>query len=115
MRLLTIKWPKLPCTKKIWDGNPLGYLSHIFGHEGENSLLSELVKQDLAINLSSCPGTRLQSAFSEFKLDITLTEKGMRQYEDVIRLVFAMINKIKQEGPQDHTLREMQIMSDLRF
>ena len=53
LRLLSIKWPKLPSTKEKWDGNPLKYLSHVLGHEGENSLLSELIKQDLAITLSS--------------------------------------------------------------
>ena len=44
LKSLTIKWPKLPTTKDLWNGNPLNYLSHILGHEGENSLLSELIK-----------------------------------------------------------------------
>ena len=57
--LLSIKWPKLPSTAQLWDGNPLAYLSHVFGHEGVNSLLSELVNQDLAITLSVGPAARL--------------------------------------------------------
>lgn len=44
LRLLTIKWPKLPSTKDMWDGNPLNYISNVLGHEGKNSLLSELIK-----------------------------------------------------------------------
>ena len=48
-------------------------------------------------------------------MDITLTEKGMKQYEEVIRLVFASINKIKQEGPLDYIFKEKQMMSDLSF
>ena len=43
-RLMTIKWPKLPSVRDLWNGNPLHYLSHSIGHEGENSLLSELIR-----------------------------------------------------------------------
>ena len=48
-------------------------------------------------------------------MDITLTEKGMNQYEEVIRIVFAAINKLKEEGAQDHVLKELQIIQDLKF
>ena len=44
VRSLTIKWPQLPDTRLYWDSNPLSYISHVIGHEGKNSLLSELIK-----------------------------------------------------------------------
>ena len=51
-RTLTIKWPQLPSIEHLWDGNPLSYISHVLGHEGNNSLISELIKQDLVSALS---------------------------------------------------------------
>ena len=39
----------------------------------------------------------------------------MDQYEEVIRLVFAAINKLKEEGPKEHVIKELQTMSDLKF
>ena len=61
-------------------------------------MLSELIRQDLAVSLSSSNQPRLQETWSQFKIDITLTEKGMKEYEEVIRLVFAYLNKLIEQG-----------------
>ena len=58
-KILTIKWPRLMPTKQYWDGNPLHYISYVLGHEGKNSLLSELIKQDLAVDIVAGPWNRL--------------------------------------------------------
>ena len=86
---MSIKWPVLPSVKEYWNGSPLHYLSNSLGHEGENSLLSELIRQDLAVVVTAGPAARLQGAFSGFWIDITLTEKGMADYFEVVRIVFA--------------------------
>jgi insulysin len=38
---LKIYWI-LPCYEKLLESKPLDYFSHLFGHEGENSILSYL-------------------------------------------------------------------------
>ena len=58
-KMLTITWPKLPSVKEYWDGNPLNYLAHSLGDEGKHSLLSELIKQDLAVKVMAGPALRL--------------------------------------------------------
>ena len=50
------------------------------------------------MSLGSGNSSRLQETFSQFKIDIVLTEKGMKEYEEVIRLVFAYLNKLLEEG-----------------
>ena len=113
---LTINWPQLPSAKYLWDANPVDYLSHVIGHEGKNSLLSELIKQDLASSLSSGSSARCQYNFSSFSIGIQLTEKGVEHKDEVIRLVFAMINKIKRdEGPPKFIHEEKKAMSDINF
>ena len=77
-RELTLVWSRLPSIRKMWDGSPLNYVSFVLGHEGKNSLLSELVRQDLAVGLSSGPHERLQHTFSGFEIEVELTEKGMK-------------------------------------
>ena len=94
MRRITLKWPKLPPVKDLWECDPFRFIGYAVGHEGKNSLLSELIRQDLAVSLSSSNQPRLQETWSQFKIDITLTEKGMKEYEEVIRLVFAYLNKL---------------------
>ena len=45
LRRLTIKWPQLPNTAKtMWDAGPFEFINYAVAHEGENSLLSELIK-----------------------------------------------------------------------
>jgi len=39
--------------EKLHDTWPADYISHCIGHEGAGSLLSALIKEDLAISLSS--------------------------------------------------------------
>lgn len=100
VRSLSIDWPMMPSTKPYWDANPLDYLSHVIGHEGKNSMLSELIRQDLASGVFAYPKLRCQRNFSGVGITITLTEKGAENKEDVIRIIFAFINMMKgQEIP----------------
>jgi insulysin len=69
--------------EKEYKTRPLDYFSHLFGHEGENSLLSYLKKQDLAMSLMSNFEHEM-SAFSTFNVLITLTKKGMENLSSVI-------------------------------
>jgi insulysin len=69
-------------------------MSHLFGHEGENSLLSYLISEGLALELSSSFDHELWS-FSTFNVDITLTKKGLENYEKVIESVFQYAQKIR--------------------
>jgi insulysin len=52
-KLLKITWPEMPSASAKWRSKPLNYISHVVGHEGPNSLLSELIKQGLATSLSA--------------------------------------------------------------
>lgn len=66
---------------------PLKYHSHLFGHEGENSLLSYLIAEGLALELYSGYDHDLWS-ISNFYIDVTLTKKGIDNPDKVIEAVF---------------------------
>lgn len=48
--ILELYWV-LPYVEKEYKTRPLHYFSHLLGHEGENSLLSYLKKEDLAVEI----------------------------------------------------------------
>ena len=73
-------------------------MSHLIGHEGENSLLSYLISEGWALELSSYPDHELW-AFSTLYVDITLTKKGMAEYEKVIEALFAYTRMLAEKGP----------------
>ena len=77
----------LPYTQEEYKTQPLKYHSHLFGHEGENSLLSYLISEGLALELSASSDHELW-AITNFSVDITLTKKGLKDYEKVVEAVF---------------------------
>jgi insulysin len=59
----------------------------LFGHEGPNSLLSFLISEGLALELCSSSDHELW-ALSTFSIDITLSKKGLENYERVVEAVY---------------------------
>ena len=72
------------------EAAPLKYFSSLIGHEGENSLLSYLKSKDLATALSAGP-SQYMNCFTLFQVGITLSKKGLKEYEKVAEAVFQYI------------------------
>jgi secreted Zn-dependent insulinase-like peptidase len=47
-----------------------------------------LIAEGLALELSASHDHELNGAFSNFNVDVTLTKKGLEQYERVVEAVF---------------------------
>lgn len=77
---------------------PLSYLAFLFGHEGDNSLLSYLKSEGLALALGAGAQDQLDS-FSIFEVSITLSEKGLQNYQLVIEAVFEYAQMLERAGP----------------
>ncbi|KAA6369614.1 MAG: hypothetical protein EZS28_034859, partial [Streblomastix strix] len=75
--------------------SPIHIISHLIGHEGKGSLLSELRKKMLASELTTSV-TQQNSDFIVFKMDIQLTQEGSNQIEEIIDLCFQYIDMLKQ-------------------
>ena len=71
---LEIKWI-LPYCEKEFRSKPLRYFSYLFGHGGQNSLISYLKEEGLAMALTAKDDHHLE-VFSEFCIEIVLTTKG---------------------------------------
>lgn len=84
--------------EKEYLTKPLDYYTHLFGHEGENSLLSYLKEQGYAMALSAGSDHEL-GVFSSFTVEVTLTQKGLENYEHVLAAVFKYAQKMAEVGP----------------
>ena len=58
LKMLTLTWV-MPASQKHDTKKSSCYLSHVFGHEGPNSLLSQLIKLNLATELAAGGSDRL--------------------------------------------------------
>lgn len=108
-------WNLPESTKTLWREKPNSYISNLIGHEGPNSLLSQLISEGLATALSASGSSRVQDAMDQFSVDISLTEKGERDYERVLELIYMFINKIKAEGIKSYIHEESKQMSVIGF
>jgi len=81
------------------------YVSHILGHEGTNSLISALIKKNLATDIDVSYDHFL-NAFSYLDVNLTLTEHGFNNYEDILEIVWAKINDLKGSEPQEYIFNE---------
>ena len=111
--ILTIFWI-LPYMQLDIASQPLGYYSFLFGHEGPNSLLSYLKSEDLAYELSAGGDHELWS-FSNFYVDISLTKKGLANYEKVVEAVFDYAQRIREKGPQKYIFEENNDLGKMQF
>jgi insulysin len=84
----------LPNVETEFSTSPLMYHSFVLGHEGEGSLLSALIKEGLATGLASHVDHVL-SSFTNFYVNVSLTPKGISEYQRVHELVFQMIHKLR--------------------
>lgn len=114
VKSLEIKWT-LPASQFYSRSKSHAYLPHVLGHEGPNSLLSVLVKESLATGLIAGTSPRLNGAFDQLYVKVSLSEQGEREYLRVLEIVYMFINQLKQEGFQPHVYQDMQTKHKLDF
>ena len=112
-RLLDIYFPYQD-EEEMYKTQPSRYLSHLIGHEGPGSILAYIKAKGWANGLSAgamplCPG----SAF--FTISIRLTEDGLKDYQEVVKVVFQYISLIKQTPPQKWIVDEIKGMAEVDF
>ncbi|CCD54940.1 hypothetical protein QC760_000298 [Botrytis cinerea] len=94
--------------------HPSRYLEHMIRHEGSSSVFAYLKELGLVDYLSAkasaqCPGTAL------FYIETRLTEKGMQQYREVIRIIFQYITMLKESPPLAWISDEMSHLAEVEF
>ncbi|WP_262500808.1 insulinase family protein [Pseudohalioglobus sediminis] len=93
---------------------PLSYLGNLVGHEGDGSVLSQLKAEGLAESLAAGSGLGWRGG-SLFSVSITLTEKGVDEYQRVLQLLFAYMDMLRQEGPRQWLYDEQARLAELAF
>ena len=102
----------LPSTRNMYKSKPGRQFGFILGHEGKGSLLSYLKNKGWALSLSA--GARPETKeYGYASIRIGLTEKGLKEYKDVVRATTDYIHLMKNNGHQKHVFTELKSMSDL--
>lgn len=110
---LTLKWV-LDYLHPHYRTRPGSYISHLIGHEGENSLLSLLIDEGLALELSCGPDDDMR-LFSFMNVTIKLTKKGLKNVNRVLGFVFQYVDMLQREGVQQWVFEESKLLNKLNF
>ena len=113
IRQLSIAWT-VPDLRDKYASGPAQYLTHLVGHEGEGSLLSELKRRGWCNNLYA--GSRREvRGFQFFNLTVDLSEEGGENLNGVIKCVYEYINMVKRNGPSKWVFDEYAKLGKLSF
>jgi insulysin len=104
----TIRW------NDYQDSKPAGIISSLIGHEGKGSLLSKLKEEGLVLSLSAGGGSS-HPDINSFGISVSLTPKGLENYERILELIFNYIRMIRDHGVDEYTFKENQTMAQINF
>ncbi|RKF74782.1 putative zinc protease mug138 [Golovinomyces cichoracearum] len=113
-RSLEISFPIID-EEYLFETQPSNYLSHLIGHEGPGSIMSCLKLKGWANELNAgsrtvCPGTP-----GVFHTVIRLTEDGLENYREIVKIFFQYISLLKETPPQEWIFQEQKGLADLSF
>lgn len=96
------------------DTKPDQLVCHVIGHEGEESLLAQLKRENLAEELR-CGSVKAGPDLKEFYIEIDLTKAGLKDVETVITRCFQAIDYLQEEGYPRYLFDELQRMAMIRY
>ncbi|MFT5709843.1 MAG: insulysin [Halioglobus sp.] len=113
LRSLSVAFP-IADYRHNYHAKPVSYLGNLVGHEGKGSLLSELKAQGLAEGLSAGSGLAWRGG-ALFSVDISLTAKGVANYQTVLALLYSYLDMLREEGPRERLYNEQAQLANLGF
>ena len=104
---------EMPSGHDYWQSKPDHMLSALIGDEGKGSLLSLLKERGYATALLS--GLYSSSYTGEFEVEITLTEKGLTEVNEVVALFFSYVAMLKKEGLKEYYYNESKQLAQIAY
>ncbi|KAL4236298.1 Nrd1 complex RNA-binding subunit [Mactra antiquata] len=114
---LYITWP-LPPLQKCYRTKPLDYISNLLNHEGKGSIYSHLKKKMWAVELlggNTGEGYDMNTTWTGFDVCVTLTDEGLKHWQEVVKVIFVYLDLLKKEGPQDWFYTELKQIEETKF
>ncbi|MDG1750107.1 MAG: insulinase family protein [Thalassotalea sp.] len=104
----------MPSIDDLYREKPESLISYLIGHEGPNSVLSLLKKNQWALGLTAGSGVNGYN-FKDFNISISLTKDGAEHVDDIISIVFSYIYLLKQAPLAEYYYQEKKSIAELSF
>ncbi|EON90842.1 protease III [Marinobacter lipolyticus SM19] len=113
LRSLSLAFP-IPSQLENYRSKPASYVANLLGHEGPGSLFDTLKQAGLVESLSAGSGMDTGTETS-LLLSMSLTPEGLENTDQIIRLVFAYIDTIREQGISKARFEEEKNLAELDF
>ncbi|WP_297797037.1 insulinase family protein [uncultured Marinobacter sp.] len=113
LRSLSLAFP-IPSQLENYRSKPASYIANLLGHEGPGSLFDVLKTAGLVESLSAGSGMDTGTE-SSLLLSMSLTPEGLENTDRIIRLVFAYIDRIRDQGISRTRFEEMKNLAEIDF
>jgi len=114
IRSLMLIWDLPASFAHMIETKPESLICYVLGHEGKESLLAQLKRENLAESLS-CGSTLLGPNNNEFYLNIELTDLGVHNVDTVIERIFQGLATFRQKGIPSYVFDEVQHMAMVKY
>jgi insulysin len=113
IRKLTFSFP-VPQSKKLLINKPYDYIAHLLGHENKGSFLSILKNLGWAEKLNA--GLVYPSRDDAlFQISVQLTPSGVKARDQIVSLLFFIIQKIQDTGIEAWRYDELRMIGENQF
>ncbi len=111
---LTLIWELPEKFASMLETEPDHVLCNILGHEGKESLLADLKKDNLAESIS-CGGIKLSHEKIMLAVYVGLTQEGIGKKNVVIERIFQLLALLREKGIPEYLFNEMQKLDVLKY
>lgn len=112
-RSVSLRFP-VPPVRDHYTGVPLRYIAHVLSHRGPGSVAAALRDRGWAESVSA--GTALDNAgFAVFVISVRLSSQGLEHLDEVVGMVFAAIDRVREDGVEKWRFDELRRKAELDF
>jgi insulysin len=110
---LSVYW-QLPSDQAQYAQKPLEYISHLLGHEGDNSLDHLLKQNDLITGMISAKYLE-DKKVTILTVSFVLTQKGLKAIPSILKALYQYIDIIKENGVNKWIYDELKTINKIKF
>lgn len=109
IKALYVDFP-VKSNKEQWRLKPNEYVRNLITTEEAGTLCEQLRKKGLAVNTTAYLESEAYGADGFMRVQVELTDAGLKRQDEVIAAIFAYIDLVKREGLNENYYRELQSM-----
>jgi len=108
MRTISLEWQLPDSFAHMRSSRPDRQVAYVLGYEGPGSLVETLKNKQLALSVEA--GMEVMGRDNAiFTIGLTLTEKGMKQRDQIIAFIFKSIHELKEVGIPKYIFSEQRL------